>query len=263
MLVVRPFEPDDATDWSVLEGDAPRAVATARGMVVGAIYMQARSIDWIVARFLDDTPVVCALVGWARAEVGSPLWGSTFCLTARDPQEGVYRDLGFRTAATLVHVERSIAGYVVAPADLELELVPHAEVEPAAFQSLFTAALDGTANRLARGADPAAQLAELGGDTCLWAAVRHRGRDVGVVMPRVDAKTGIGIMDFIGVVAAHRRAGLGKRLHRLGLARLADAGATEYRDMTDADNCAMRRVFASNDCPVLGFEHRYRLGEET
>ena len=259
MLAVRCFAPADAADWTVLQGDAPQAVATARGKVVGAIFLRTRSIDWIVARILDYTRVVRALVGWARAEVGSPLWASTFSRTFTDPREMAYRDLGFRTVATLVHVGHSIAGHGAArDVELGLELVPHGEMDPAAFQLLFAAALDGTANQLARGGDSAAQLSELRTDTRLWAAVHRRGRGVGVIMPRVDASTGIGTMDFVGVVAAERGAGLGRRLHRLGLARLAAAGATEYRDMTDAGNRAMRRVFATNGCRMLGFEHRYR-----
>lgn len=82
-----------------------------------------------------------------------------------------------------------------------------------------------------------------------WMSVSDDRGDIGVVLPQLlPEDPSIGILAYLAVMPERRGSGLGGKLHRYGLMRLSDLGATEYRGSTDAGNAPMRSIFAANGC---------------
>ncbi len=96
-------------------------------------------------------------------------------------------------------------------------------------------------------------------DPARWWLVDDARGPIGVVLPqRVNESTGT--LYYVGVVPSRRGAGLGRRLHALGLSLLAADGVRRYVGSTDVRNSAMRAVFARNGAPVTGTEAYFRAG---
>ncbi len=84
-------------------------------------------------------------------------------------------------------------------------------------------------------------------DASGWYAVRDESGDLGVVLPQVYAdRPSTGTLFYVGVDPDRRGRGLGKRLHRWGLAQLVARGATRYVGSTDLRNAPMLAVFTAN-----------------
>lgn len=92
-----------------------------------------------------------------------------------------------------------------------------------------------------------------------WFAVDDAAGPIGVVLPQlVHDSPGEGTLFYVGVAPERRRAGFGTRLHTLGLALLQDLGAQFYLGSTDTRNTGMRKIFTTNNCPVIGVQSFYR-----
>lgn len=86
-------------------------------------------------------------------------------------------------------------------------------------------------------------------DATAWFAVADRRGQIGVVLPQIlpdDPATGT--LLYIAVVPGRRGQGLGRRLHRFGLGRLALCGARRYVGSTDPANQPMIAIFRANGC---------------
>ena len=86
-------------------------------------------------------------------------------------------------------------------------------------------------------------------DTSLWRVAYDHGELAGIVLAlRVGDEEQTGIIQYIGLLPARRRARLGRSLHRFALELLRRNGCRVYRDTTQTDNRAMRRLFDEAGC---------------
>jgi RimJ/RimL family protein N-acetyltransferase len=88
-------------------------------------------------------------------------------------------------------------------------------------------------------------------DRTLWRVALLDGEPVGVVLPHsFGGEPEEGSVFYVAILPEQRGRGLGRRLHRAGLALLAAAGVQRYVGSTDVRNEPMARVFAGNGCKV-------------
>ena len=99
-----------------------------------------------------------------------------------------------------------------------------------------------------------AELIEYAGellDRNLWRVALLDGEPIGVVLPQTfGGEPEEGSVFYVAILPEHRGRGLGRKLHRAGLALLAGAGVQRYVGSTDVRNEAMARVFAGNGCEI-------------
>jgi ribosomal protein S18 acetylase RimI-like enzyme len=107
------------------------------------------------------------------------------------------------------------------------------------------------------------ELIDLAGDAldrALWRVALLEGEPVGIVLPQPyahDRKEGT--LFYVGVLPEHRGRGIGRRLHRAGLALLAAAGVVKYLGSSDVRNAPMLRIFTRNGCRTTGTQVYFRL----
>jgi GNAT superfamily N-acetyltransferase len=84
-------------------------------------------------------------------------------------------------------------------------------------------------------------------------AAHPTDRAIGIVLPQQFAdKPSEGTLSYIGVMPEFRQQGYGVRLHQRGLELLFSWGVQRYIGSTGQSNLAMQRVFAKNQCTLLG-----------
>ena len=193
-------------------------------------------------------------------------------LVIETPESIVWRDAlreaGFRETMRKVFVERRLDDALPmgpAPALDDWRLRSLAGAGEHAFNARMAAASEGDPFEERRSGERDLErewldLVESAGtrfDPTRWWLVDDARGPIGVVLPqRVNESTGT--LFYVGVVPSRRGAGLGRRLHALGLALLARDGARRYVGSTDVRNAAMRAVFERNGAPVTGTEAYFR-----
>lgn len=87
---------------------------------------------------------------------------------------------------------------------------------------------------------------------------------VAFVCAQVNRRTGWGRITYIGVIPERRDKGLGREVHRHGLAMLVAQGCRLYEGGTDVANRPMQRLFLANGCERFGHEIGYtRVREQS
>jgi uncharacterized protein YhfF/RimJ/RimL family protein N-acetyltransferase len=94
-------------------------------------------------------------------------------------------------------------------------------------------------------------------DRTRWLLVDDDDGPVGVVLPQAIGED-TGTLYYVAVLPERRGAGLGTKLHALGLRLLASHGLRRYVGSTDVRNAPMRAVFERNGARVTGTEAYYR-----
>ncbi len=80
---------------------------------------------------------------------------------------------------------------------------------------------------------------------------------VAFVCAQVNRRTAWGRITYIGLLPERRGEGLGREVHRHGLAMLFAQGCKLYEGGTDVANVPMQRLFLANGCEKFGHEFGY------
>ncbi|MBD3366868.1 MAG: GNAT family N-acetyltransferase [Candidatus Eisenbacteria bacterium] len=167
---------------------------------------------------------------------------------------------GFRVGRRKVFVERDLSG-VEAPDAGPFTYISLAQTGEPRFVEIMSRAAEGDPFEDVAARDPMTdfrELVEYAGemfDPTWWKVARRNGRTVGVVLPqRFPGPRNEGTLFYMGIVPERRNEGLGRALHRAGLAFLAQAGVERYIGSTDDRNVPMLRIFDANDCVRKGIQ---------
>lgn len=92
-----------------------------------------------------------------------------------------------------------------------------------------------------------------------WLMAFDLSTPVGMVLVQVDEDARTGSLLYLGVVPAFRGKGLGRLLHRKGLAILRKHLVTEYVAFADKKNEPMARILEKDGCSKVDFQEVYRI----
>lgn len=173
---------------------------------------------------------------------------------------------GFREGNRKIFAERSLAGDLPPATGPRLAFAPLSVLGEEAFVPLLAEAAAG--DPFEEVTDPWRSFAELkehagpAFDPRAWQAALLDRVPCGVALPQIyHDEPESGTLFYLGVLPAFRGRGIGRRLHREGLALLAALGAKRYKGSTDERNAAMARIFAANGCAVTKRMRFFRPAE--
>jgi RimJ/RimL family protein N-acetyltransferase len=177
---------------------------------------------------------------------------------------------GLVAAGFVIHrqkllVSRDLSDFTLGPG-AGLQLRPLSEVGRERFIEIMSAASVGDPFEETRDSTTEGEfrtLVELAGerfDPDDWYVAVRGGEAIGVVLPQAYPESpDAGTLFYVGVLPAHRGAGLGRRLHALGLDALRRRGVATYYGSTDTRNRAMLKIFRRNGCAPVCTQRFYRL----
>lgn len=74
------------------------------------------------------------------------------------------------------------------------------------------------------------------------------GSPVAFLCTQVNPRSGWGRITYVGVLPEWRRRGIGREVHRHGIASLIRQGCRLYEGGTEMENTGMRKIFETNGC---------------
>jgi GNAT superfamily N-acetyltransferase len=175
----------------------------------------------------------------------------------------VLEEAGYRVHRRKAFVERDLT--TLEKFEIPFEWEPLSQVGDAAMLAVLDRAAEGDPFEEGEPRDPQREWNELldyAGkmlDRDLWRIALLDGETVGVVLPQAyDEDPPRGTLAYVAVLPAHRGKGLGRLLHRSGLALLAEAGVQKYVGSSDVRNVPMLKTFEHNGCETVSTQIYYR-----
>jgi predicted acetyltransferase len=228
--------------WKIDDFDGKKLLSTFGSPNISAPNRRLEVIDLIVQTLLDLSAKNSASMHVAFDEelVGfvPPEWLAKFNLRlSLQNLEPLHTDL---TLESITDVEESLSR-----AAKLLELIQSNSFDPTAAEDLDDP-LGVIEERIAQGE----YLEQIGGVAQNFIVLQNN-QEIGLLMPRyTQPKERRGGM-FCGISPKFRKQDFGRQIHYLGLQKLKEMGALQYRGETFVGNIPMEHIFLANQCSLI------------